>query len=281
MKPKTFQKSEKFGRKYAMLTAYDALTSRLLEAAGVDFILVGDSVGMVLLGYPSTTLVTMEEMMHHAKAARRGAPKTFMIGDLPKKGIDKGPRQALESAKRFAGEAGMDAVKIEWNKNCLKATELVVKNGVPVQGHVGLTPQAVKAGEFKVQGKTALQAEKILKQAKAFEQAGASLLVLECIPWEVAKVITDQVTVPTIGIGAGPYCDGQVLVYQDLVGAFDSFKPKFVKRYAETAALSKKAVHDYIQEVRQGRFPGFGQSFTMDPAELATLNRKLQSGNLR
>lgn len=281
MKPKTFQKSEKLGRKYAMLTAYDALTSRVLEAAGVDFILVGDSVGMVLLGYPSTAPVTMDEMVHHAKAARRGAPKTFMIGDLPKKGVEKGPRQALESALRFTGEASLDAVKIEWSKDCLKATELLVKNKVPVQGHVGLTPQSVKGGEFRLQGKNASSAEKILKQAQSFERAGASLLLVECVPWELGKIITDHVTVPTIGIGAGPYCDGQVLVYQDLIGAFDAFKPKFVKRYAETAAGAKKAVSDYLHEVRQGRFPGFGQSFAMDPAELETLRKKFPGGKLK
>ena len=279
MKPKTFLKSDSLGRKYAMLTAYDALTSRVLEQAGVDFILVGDSVGMVLLGYPTTSFVTMDEMIHHAKAVRRGASKSYILGDLPKKGIERGPKQTLESARRFLGEACLDAVKIEWSKDCLKATELMIKHGITVQGHVGLTPQAVKKpGDFKLQGKNAVLAKKIFDQAKSFEQAGASLLLLECIPWELGKMITDSVKIPTIGIGAGPYCDGQVLVFQDLIGSFESFKPKFVKRYADTGSEIKKAVSAYIEDVREGRFPGFGQSFSMDSAELLKLSKKSVTG---
>ncbi len=262
-----------------MLTAYDALTSRILEEAKVDFILVGDSVGMVLLGYPNTGSVTMEEMLHHAKAVRRGAPKSFIIGDLPKKGVEKGPRHALESAKKFFHDARLDAVKIECSLDSLKATELIVKTGIMVQGHIGLTPQKVKkAADFKLQGRSASAAQKILRQARAFEAAGASLLLLECIPWELAKVISDSVKIPTIGIGAGPCCDGQVLVFHDLVGMFDSFKPKFVKKYAEIGVEIKKAVADYVRDVREGHFPGIAQSFSMDARELAIFSQQIRCG---
>ena len=272
MKQTIFVKSEKRGAKYATLTAYDALTSRILERAGVDIILVGDSVGMVLLGYPNTACVVMEEMLHHAKAVRRGAPKSYILGDLPKKGIQKGPRQALLSAQRFLDEAKMDGVKLEWGKDCLKSTELMVKHKISVQGHVGLTPQAVKnSAGFKLQGKTFRDAVKILNQARDFESAGASLLLLECIPWQLGKMITDSVKIPTIGIGAGPYCDGQVLVFQDLVGMFDRFKPRFVRRYSQSGAEAKKAATAYIKDVRENRFPGFGESFDMNAAEFKKL----------
>ena len=170
----------------------------------------------------------------------------------------------------------MNAVKIEWRKDCLQATELMARHKIPVQGHVGLTPQAAKnkAG-FKMQGKDSSSAEKIFKQALAFEKAGASSLLLEYIPWELGKMITDAVKLPVIGIGAGPYCDGQVLVFQDLIGLFDSFKPKFVKRYAETAGTIKQAVAGYIQDVRRGAFPGFSHSFSMDSGELKKLSKKI------
>ena len=277
-----FKKSIKRGTKYVMLTAYDALTSRVLEAAGVDFILVGDSVGMVLLGYPNTSCVTMDEMIHHAKAVRRGAPKSCVVGDLPKKGVEKGPKQALLSAKRFRDEAKINVVKIEWGKDCLRSTESIVRQKIAVQGHVGLTPQAVKnATGFRLQGKTAVTALKIFKQAKAFESAGASLLLLECIPWQLAKLIQENVSIPTIGIGAGPYCDGQVLVFQDLIGMFDQFKPKFVRRYAETSAEVKKAVVGYARDVRQNRFPGLGESFSLDGAEFEKLRLAVKRGQTR
>ncbi len=279
MKTKTFQKSDARGAKYAMLTAYDALTSGILEGAGVDFILVGDSVGMVLLGYPNTAMVTMDEMLHHSKAVRRGAPKSFILGDLPKKGIVKGPAQTLASARRFVAEASLDGVKLEWSKDCLMSTELMVRHKILVQGHVGLTPQAVKnKSGFKVQGKDASSALEIIRQAKAFEDAGASLLLMECVPWEVAQIITNSLRIPTIGIGAGPYCDGQVLVFHDLIGMFQGYTPKFVKHYAETGIASQKAAAGYVRDVRAGRFPGLDQSFRMDAAQLAKLRELMPAG---
>ena len=276
MKKRVFPKSSPHG-KYSMLTAYDALTSGILEVSGVDIILVGDTLGMVLLGYPNTAQVTMEEMIHHAKAVRRGAPKSFILGDLPKKGVEKGSQQALASARQFL-KAGMNGVKMEWRKDCLKSAELLVKNKIFVQGHVGLTPQDAKdKSDFRVRGKDAKSALEIFKQAKALEAAGVAMLLLECVPWELGRLITEAVKIPTIGIGAGSYCDGQVLVFHDLIGMFEDFTPKFVKHYAEAAPLFKKAVANYIRDVRESRFPAAAQSFKMDAAELEKLKQGLSS----
>ena len=252
-----------------MLTAYDAPTAELLEKSGVDFILVGDSLGMVLLGYPSTTPVTMDEMIHHAKAARRGAKKSFLIGDMPLKGIERGLRQALESAKRFVQEGGCDAVKLEWAPRTLKMTDLFIRNKIPVMGHIGLTPQRVKKRDgFKVQGRDAESAFKILKAAKALEKEGAFSVLLECVPSPIAGFITRELKIPTIGIGAGPECDGQVLVFHDLVGIFTKFKPRFVKRYARLDETMRQAVKNYVREVKGGRFPTKQHGFSMKADEL-------------
>lgn len=251
-----------------MLTAYDAPTAELLEASGVDLILVGDSLGMVLLGYPSTTFVTMDEMIHHAKAVRRGAKKSFIIGDLPLKGIEKGPRQALESARRFLKEASCDAVKLEWGSRTVEMLDLLTKHKIPVMGHAGLTPQtAAKKGGFRVQGRDAQSALAVAKEAQIFEKRGAFSVLLECVPVPVAKVITEELAVPTIGIGAGPYCDGQVLVFHDLVGIFKKFTPRFIKRYARLDDSMRKAVAAYVKDVREGRFPGKKHGFSMKREE--------------
>lgn len=261
-------------KKWAMLTAYDAPTAELLEKAGIDLILVGDSVGMVLLGYASTVEVTMDQMIHHAKAVRRGAGNTFIIGDMPLKGVEKGPRQALESAKRFVGEARLDAVKLEWRKDCLRTTDLLVRHRIPVMGHIGLTPQSAgRTGGFKVRGQSAAEAFKLVKMAGQFQDHGVFSLLLECVPHPVAGRITEESRVPTIGIGAGPHCDGQVLVFQDLVGLFEKFTPRFVKRYVQSGLLMKKAVARYIGEVRRGRFPSRRHSFGMKTDELARFRR--------
>jgi 3-methyl-2-oxobutanoate hydroxymethyltransferase len=268
-------------KRYSMVTAYDALTSRFLEEAGVDIILVGDSVGMVLLGYPNTAAVTMEEMLHHAKAVRRGAPKSFVIGDLPKKGVSAGSQQALRSAQRFLGEAKMDGVKIEWGKHALKSTELMVKKKIWVQGHVGLTPQACRdISEFKLQGKTASAAYEIYHQAKMFESAGAKMLLLECIPLELARIITESVKIPTIGIGAGAFCNGQVLVFQDLLGLFDGFKPRFVRRYAELGLETRKILKQFKSDVSFARFPRRDESFSMPAADFEELKSRIQRERL-
>ena len=251
-----------------MLTAYDAPTAELLEAGGVDFILVGYSVGMVLLGYPTTLPVTMDEMIHHVKAVRRGAKKAYVIGDMPLEGIKKGPRQALRSAKRFI-EAGCNAVKLEWNTDALEATDLIIQNNIPVMGHLGLTPQTVTSKEgYKVQGQSAESALEILRFAKEWVRHGIFSLLVECVPSPVAREITHSLKIPTIGIGAGPDCDGQVLVFHDIVGIFTKFEPRFVKRYAKLGGLMKKAVKNYVSDVKSGRFPQKKHGFAMNTAEL-------------
>lgn len=263
-----FIQAKKQKKKQVMLTAYDTPTAELLERAGIDLILVGDSLGMVVLGYPSTAMVTMDEMIHHAKAVRRGAPNSFIIGDLPLKGVEKGPKQTLVSARRFIKEAGLDAVKLEWSKEAVRTTELLTKNGIPVMGHIGLTPQTVKKNDgFKVQGRDAASAMKILGTAKRLEEKKVFAVLLECVPSPVGKVITENLSVPTIGIGAGPYCDGQVLVFHDLVGIFKKFKTHFVKRYANLDSQIEKAVRRYKRDVLTGNFPDKAHSFSMKPKE--------------
>lgn len=272
----TLIKAKKRGKTWAMLTAYDAPTAELLEACGVDFILVGDSVGMVLLGYSTTLPVTMDEMIHHAKAVRRGAKKAYLIGDLPLKGVDKGPEQTLVSARRFIEEAGCDAVKLEWNSQALAATDLMLRHKIPVMGHLGLTPQtaADKSG-FRVQGRDAQAALEILKKARDWEKHGIFSLLVECVPSPVAREITRRLSIPTIGIGAGADCDGQVLVFQDLVGAFTKFEPRFVKHYARLAPLMKKAVTNYVSDVKRGTFPQKKHTFSMKADELAQFKQQL------
>ena len=256
--------------RYVMLTAYDAPTAELLEAQGVDILLVGDSVGMVLLGYESTVPVTMDEMVHHAKAVRRGAKKSFVIGDLPLKGVEKGPRQALASARRFVREAGCQAVKLEWNPRCLESTRLLVKKGIPVMGHIGLTPQsAAREGGFGVRGQSAEKAARLLRNALALEKAGAFSVLLECVPTPVAKKITERLDIPTFGIGAGEHCDGQVLVFHDVVGAFKKFKPRFVRSYADVHSVMRKAVGRFVKDVRRGHFPQKKHGFNMKKKEVA------------
>lgn len=217
----TFLDYKRQGRKITMLTAYDASTAEMLEQSGIDVILVGDSLATVVLGYPSTTDVSMDEMIHHAKAVRRGAKKTFIVGDLPLKAIEKGPQQALLSAHRFIQEAGCDAVKLEWSEAAPAIAELLIKEGIPTMGHVGLTPQtAVFNGGFKVQGAEVASALNIYRAAKEFERRKVFSVLLECVPAPLARQITADLKVPTIGIGAGRDCDGQVLVYHDVVGFF-------------------------------------------------------------
>lgn len=255
---------KKARRRFTMLTAYDAPTAALLERSGVDMLLVGDSLGMVLLGYDSTAPVTMEEMLHHAKAVRRGAPRSPVIADMPLKGIERGPAQALVSARRFVRDAGADAVKVEWGPSAEAITKLLTSKGIAVMGHVGLTPQTVG---FKMRGATAEQAAEILGQALAFEKAGAFSVLIECVPSPVAALITRRLRVPTVGIGAGPSCAAQVLVFHDLVGIFNKFSPRFIKRYAELDAHMQRAVRRYVAEVRGGIFPAARHAFTMKPAE--------------
>ncbi len=253
------------GEKITMLTAYDACFASILDQSGIDIILVGDSLGMVMLGYDSTIPVTMDEMIHHSKAARRGVKEALLVGDLPFLSYQSGSRDAIVNAGRFVKEAGCDAVKLEGGIEVCEIVEAVVRAGISVMGHIGLTPQtAGRLGGFRVQGKDAESAREILKAAKKLEEAGAFALVLECIPDRLAEVITESVSIPTLGIGGGPACDGQVLVTHDLLGLFERFKPRFVKTYVNLLPQVKEAIDLFKEEVKTGRFPEEKHSFTID-----------------
>lgn len=253
------------GEKITMLTAYDASMSRILESCEVDMLLVGDSLGMVMLGYDSTVPVTVDEMLHHAKAVRRGAPNSFIVGDMPYGSYQTGERDAIMNGIRFMKEAGCDAVKLEGGLSVCGVVKGLVEAGVPVMAHIGLTPQtASQLGGYKVQGKGIEDAKRMVAEAKALEKAGAFGIILECVPDKLAQVITDSLNMPTVGIGAGSGCDGQVLVTHDLLGMFDKFTPKFVKKFADLSSLIKEGIHTYKNDVKAGDFPAAEHSFTSD-----------------
>jgi 3-methyl-2-oxobutanoate hydroxymethyltransferase len=245
------------GRRFAMLTAYDYLSAQILDEAGIPILLVGDSLGMVVLGYPTTLPVTLEEMIHHAKAVARGSRQALLVGDMPFMSYHASIEQAITSAGRFLQEAGMHAVKLEGGDRIVDITGRLTALGIPVMGHLGLTPQFVhQMGGFKVQGKSEAQAARILADAKALEQAGAFSLVLEGVPSALASRITGALRIPTIGIGAGSGTDGQVLVLHDMLGLTTGKAPKFVKRYANLASEIGKAARMFADEVGTGTFPG-------------------------
>jgi 3-methyl-2-oxobutanoate hydroxymethyltransferase len=257
----TFLEKKKKGEKITILTAYDYLTAKIVDSAGVDAILVGDSLGMVVLGYPSTIPVTMEEMIHHTKAVVRGRKNAMVIFDMPFLSYQTGIRDAVLNAGRALKETGCDAVKIEGGVERKETIRALVDAGIPVMGHIGLQPQSVKTlGGYRLRGKGE-EREKLIEDARAVEEAGAFAVVLEKIPSGLAKEITELLSIPTIGIGAGKYCDGQVLVFHDMVGLFEEFKPKFVKRYAELGKLAREAVKQYIEEVKSGKFPDEEHSY--------------------
>lgn len=266
------QNKKRDGKKFTMLTAYDYPMARIVDDAGIDAILVGDSLGMVVLGYDSTVPVTMDEMIHHAKAARRGTKYALLVGDMPFMSYQISKEEAIRNAGRFMKEAGCDAVKLEGGDEVLDVTKAIVDAGIPVLGHLGLTPQTIsKLGGFKIQGKTAEAAKSILDQALKLERAGCFAIVLECVPDEVAKMITEKLSIPTIGIGAGSYCDGQVLVTNDMVGIFDRFVPKFVKQYIKLAPMILESFKKYKDEVERGLYPDEEHSFTIKEEELTKL----------
>jgi 3-methyl-2-oxobutanoate hydroxymethyltransferase len=254
------------GEKIVALTAYDVLFARLLDEAGVDLILVGDSLGQVVLGYESTVPVTMDEMIHHAKAVRRGAPGTFVVVDLPFMTYQVSPRQALRNAGRALKEAGVEAVKLEGGgPEACKSVAALVAAGIPVMGHLGLTPQSVHAiGGYRVQGRDPGEAQRLLDEATALQDAGCFALVLELIPAELAREVTGSLDIPTIGIGAGAGCDGQVLVTYDALGLTPGFQPRFLKRFAELGDQARTGITAYAREVRGGTYPGPDQSFGSD-----------------
>lgn len=256
-----FLEKKKRGEKITVLTAYDYLTAKIVDSAGVDAILVGDSLGMVALGYKNTIPVTLEEMIHHTKAVVRGRKNAMVIFDMPFLSYQTGVRDAVLNAGKALKETGCDAVKIEGGVEQAETIKALVDAGIPVMGHIGLQPQSVNVyGGYKLRGK-GKEREKVIADAKAVEEAGAFAVVLEKIPAELAREITEMLKIPTIGIGAGKYCDGQVLVFHDMVGLFEDFKPRFVKRYAELGKLAREAVEAFIREVREGKFPGEEHSY--------------------
>lgn len=251
-------------QKITMMTAYDYPTGRLVDEAGIDMILVGDSLAMVMLGHDSTVPVTMDEMIHHSKAVVRGAKHSFIVGDMPFMSYQVSLEKAVENAGRFIKEAGCDSVKLEGGSEMAPVVKAIVRAGIPVCGHIGLTPQtATMLSGFKVQGKDAEGARHLLQSAKDIEEAGAFMIVMEAVPDLLASRITTELKIPTIGIGAGKDCDGQVLVYHDLVGLFERFTPKFVKRYINLSPMIREALVLYKSEVENGTFPGPEHTFTM------------------
>ena len=273
-----FSKMKTQGQRIVMVTSYDYPTSTIADDVGVDSILVGDSYGMVVLGYDTTIPVTVEELLPACQAVRRGASRPLLIGDMPFLSFQISAEDAVRNAGRFIKEGRMDAVKIEGGSEMAHMAKAVSSAGIPVLGHIGLTPQtATLHGGYRVQGKNALSAKGLLEDARALEDAGVFGIVLEMITEEVAGVITQTVSVPTIGIGSGRYCDGQVLVLHDILGLYPRFVPKFAKRYADIASTIKGAVAEYTSEVRRGTFPEEKHVFKMDDAERNKLDLRQKS----
>ena len=263
---------KKQDKKFIMITAYDVLMASVIDKTPVEIILVGDSMGVVVYGYDGTVPVTMEQIIQHTKAVVRGAPNTLIVGDMPFGSYNVSIEDAMRNANRIIKESGADAIKLEGGKKFARVVEAMVDGGIPVMGHIGLTPQTVgQLGGFKVQGKDAEAAKQLLEDAKALEKAGAFAIVLECVPAPVAKILTEELTIPTMGIGAGPHCDSQVLVTQDLLGMFDRFVPKFVKQYAQLNQQMNEALNTFYQEVQDNTFPGPEHSFGMKEEELKRL----------
>ena len=253
------------GEKIVMFTVYDYPTARLVDEAGVDIAFIGDTLGMVVLGYDTTIPVTMEDMLHHAKAVARGTKRAHVLVDMPFLSYQVSVEDALRNAGRLLQDGGAQSVKLEGGIQVADTVRRIVDAGIPVMGHLGLTPQSInQLGGYKIQGKTPKAAVKLLNDAVALEQAGAYAIVLECVPVHLAKAITERVSVPTIGIGAGPDCDGQVQVFHDLLGVYHEFLPKHAKRYANVGETIREAVRAYAEDVRAGRFPTDAESFIMD-----------------
>ena len=273
----TFRQKKERGEPITMLTAYDYPTAMAMDKAGVDSILVGDSLAMVVLGYENTLPVTMDEMIHHARAVARGARSALLVGDMPFMSYQVSAEEALRNAGRFLQQGGMDAVKLEGGRERADAVRAIVGAGIPVMGHIGLTPQSVhQLGGFRAQGKTASTAKRLLEDAKILEDSGAFSLVLESVPARLAEVISKQISIPTIGIGAGAGCDGQVLVTHDLLGLFDRFTPKFVKQYANFHAEMNKAFTEYVDDVETKRFPAVEHTVEMTDEEWRAFQEEIK-----
>jgi 3-methyl-2-oxobutanoate hydroxymethyltransferase len=273
----TLRQKKERGEIITMLTAYDYPTALAMDKAGVDTILVGDSLAMVVLGYENTLPVTMEEMLHHARAVSRGAKNALLVGDMPFMSYQVSVEEATRNAGRFLQQGGMDAVKLEGGRERADAVRSITRAGIPVMGHIGLTPQSVnQLGGFRAQGKTASAAKRLYEDALILEEAGCFSLVLESVPARLAELISKKISVPTIGIGAGVACDGQVLVTHDLLGLFDRFTPKFVKKYANFHKEMQKAFADYIEDVETKRFPAPEHTVEMDDKEWEGLLKEIE-----
>jgi 3-methyl-2-oxobutanoate hydroxymethyltransferase len=271
-----FAEMRRKGEKVTWITAYDWPTANIAQQAGMDMILVGDSVGMVVYGYPGTLPVTMDQMIYHTEAVRRGAPEVFVVGDMPFLSYQKSVEDAIENAGRFYARAGVDAVKLEGGKRVAPQIRGIVDSGMVVIGHIGLTPQSsAQLGGFKAQGNTAQAAMILLEDAKACEQAGISMLLVEGVPAETGKIITEALSIPVYGIGAGPYTDGQLLIVSDMLGMFQAFTPKFVKKYANLAGEMKKAFEQYIKEIHEGNFPTLDYCYKMKAGEAEKLKEMI------
>ncbi len=270
------------GEKIPMLTAYDYATGKIADEAAVPMILVGDSLGMVILGYESTLPVTLEEMLHHTRAVARAVKRALIVGDMPFMTYQTSIPEALHNAARFIQQGGAHAVKLEGGEAVAETVTRIVECGIPVMGHIGLTPQSIhQLGGFKVQGKTPGAAERLLNDALTLEKAGTFAIVLECVPAPLSKLISQNVGIPTIGIGAGPDCDGQVQVISDLLGLFTDFVPRHAKQYAQLAGVIGNAIAEYISEVKTGAFPAPKHGYTMDESLLEELARKLKGKETR
>ena len=268
----TFKQAKNEGKKLSMLTAYDYSMAKIIDESGVNGILIGDSLGMVIKGEEDTLSVTMDEVIYHTKAVKKGAKNALIVSDMPFLSYHVSIEQAVLNAGRLVKEGGASAVKLEGGANVASQVKAIVDAQIPVMGHLGLTPQSVNAfGGFKVQGKNELAAKKLIEDAVLLEKAGAFSIVLEGIPEKVAELITNSVSIPTIGIGAGKYCDGQILVYQDMLGMFNDFVPKFVKQYANIGTVMIEAISSYVKEVQDGTFPEEKHTFKIDESELQKL----------
>ncbi len=264
--------SKKGKEKITMLTCYDFSFASIVDKAGVDILLVGDSLANVVLGFESTKEASIREMINHTRAVAKAARRALVVADMPYRSYQINRKKALYYAKKFIEEAGADAVKIEWFKHCKDTTNFLVKNNIPVMGHIGLTPQtADKLGGFRVQGKDAKKAAALLEEAKTLSDLGVFSIVIECVPAKVSQLITESIAVPTIGIGAGSTCDGQVLVLYDLLGLYNKLTPKFVRKYIDLAPLIDRAVRDFIDDVRKGKFPSSKESFSIKDEEIKSL----------
>lgn len=267
-----FFKKAKGNHKLTTLTAYDYSTAKLLDQAGIDALLVGDSLGMVMLGYENTLKVTVNDVIHHTQGVSRGAEKAMVVADMPFLSYHINIEDSIRNAGRLITEGGAQAVKLEGGQEIEDKIKAIIKAQIPVMGHLGLTPQSVNAfGGFKVQGKDEAQAKKIIEDAKRLEDCGVFAIVLECIPEKLAQIITENISIPTIGIGAGKFCDGQVLVTQDMLGMYTDFKPRFVKQFCNMGEIIKKSVENYITEVQEGTFPAPEHTFPINQETLQKL----------